>query len=1758
MRTTWPTGRGVFHALLMTFVLIAASTTVTAQAGFTVSATPSSASIPQNGQGVAIITTSISGGFNADIALSASGLPSGVTVVFSPPTIPAPGSGNSTMTISVGTSAPAGTYPITVTGDGGGIQQNTTVNLTVTAAGSWQQGFDFRHTKNFVSDPSGSTYVLATTAYPTNGNGVTYGWVKTSLVRGADRNSQLDPRLAGVNLVNNGAPAAFYVDLPAPGAYNLSLALGDAGAKRCRIQCQVQFLDGNTVLATVAGGVIDQGYFYDAKGNNWPATAWPASNVSQLVTLVGTRLTVVVGTNNAGDVTPVAFLGVAQASGAPNFALSASPASLTIPQGNQATSTITTTINGGFNSTIALSASGVPSGTSVSFNPSTISAPGVGSSTMTVTVGSNTPAGTYPITVTGNGGGIQQNTTVTLTVLPVPIFMISASPASLTIQQGNQGTSTITTAISGGFNADITLSASGMPSGVTVSFNPQTIPAPGAGSSTMTITVGSNTAPGTYPITVTGNGGGVQENTTVTLTVTAAPSFTISAFPTSLSVQQGNQGTSTVSTTISGDFNSAIALSATGMPSGVTVSFNPQTIPAPGAGSSTMTITVASNTAPGTYPITVTGNGGGIQQNTTVTLTVTVGGPNYTLTASPASLSMMQGSQNTGTIVTTVSGGFNSAINLSASGAPLGVSVSFNPSTIPAPGSGLSTMTVTVLGLARMGTFPITINTSGGGIKQSATVTLTVTAQGQPNFTLSTSPTLLSVVQGTQGISTLTTVANNGFSGDISFSASGMPAGITVNFNPQTIPAPGNGSSTMTITVSSNLSSGTYPITVTASSGGLWQTTAVTVMVGSFTPLASPASLSVAPGNQGTSQITTTVNGGFNYPISLSASGVPSGTTVSFNPSTIPAPGAGSSIMTITVGSNTPVGTYPITVTASGGGLQQNLTMTLTVPTAGFTLSVFPATVSVAPNTLGILTATTRINGFNNSINLAALGAPHGLTVGFSPSVIPAPGVGNSTITVVAFQTVPAGSYPITVTASGGGLKQSATFTVTVTPLGQPNFSLAAGPATLSLVQGFQGGTSITSAISGSFNNAIALSASGLPNGVSASFAPDTLAAPGNGNSVLTFTVNQGAPAGTYPVTVTGNGGGTQQTATVNLTVTPAGAQALPNASVLQPYSYSLQASFGTPPYSYQIVTGSLPSGLTLDAYGNITGQATIAGQLAFSVQVTDSSQPPQQQVFNYTLSAAIQLDSYSGLGAAPVPGCVSSGYFQVMKVNGRWVLADPNCNAFYQRSVFDADRLFILQQIMQSRYGNSTAAWANHSLERMTGWGFNSIDVYTSYYMLPVGTYNNPGAAIKVPFVLFFPTLQQVLTSPQNVGLPEPIKDICRGFDDNGYHFYCSNLADIFDPKWQTANINELAVQQSVYTGGFNTDPWVMGVSLGDTDYVFAIKGNGAGTYNVPAYPHPGMLVATVNFEYSGFQDNTLYSKYAWVNYLQNKYGTIDALNAAWNTGGFYTAFGDDGGFGNGSGVLDEDGRHTGWFGSDLHDRYFTQVGVNPNLVADMDAFLYQFVYQVYSVQASTIKSYDQNHLLVCGIFGGVGEGGTRPPVLQALKDSGCNVLVGNWNSYYPSLALSGNQAQYDASGLPEYLWYAVGAQADSDVSGYSYPNYGVAFADYPNQLTRGEQYAGDQQAIFSAQGSNGDYYVLGTGFWSLTDNNSEKTNFGLISFMDNAYDGQCAVIAAGNNQYGYPCGGETANYGDFLDSVTQTNSSILQQLLQTLLQMH
>jgi len=227
-----------------------------------------------------------------------------------------------------------------------------------------------------------------------------------------------------------------------------------------------------------------------------------------------------------------------------------------------------------------------------------------------------------------------------------PDFALSASPTSLTVTQGSSGTSTISTSVSNGFNSSVALSISGLPSGVTASFSPTSIAAPGSGSSTLTFTASSTATTGTFNTTVTATGGGLTHTTTIPLTVNAAtsPNFAISASPTSLSVAAGGTGTSTISTTVSGGFNSAVSLSASGLPSGVTAAFSPTSIAAPGSGSSTLTFTASSTAAAGTSTITINASGGSVSHSTTVSLTITSGGTTTQIIGNPG---FENGSTNT-------------------------------------------------------------------------------------------------------------------------------------------------------------------------------------------------------------------------------------------------------------------------------------------------------------------------------------------------------------------------------------------------------------------------------------------------------------------------------------------------------------------------------------------------------------------------------------------------------------------------------------------------------------------------------------------------------------------------------------------------------------------------------------------------------------------------------------------------------------------------------------------------------------------------------------------------------------------------------------------------------------------------------------------------------------------------------------------------------------------------------------------------------
>src|SRR5262249_28726443 len=130
-----------------------------------------------------------------------------------------------------------------------------------------------------------------------------------------------------------------------------------------------------------------------------------------------------------------------------------------------------------------------------------------------------------------------------------PDFSLTCSPSSLTVQQGNNGTSTCSVASSGGFASAVSLSCASLPAGGTCRYNPSpgAPPAGGSANSTLTVSVAGSAATGTSTFQAQGVSGSTTHAFNVSLTVTAAPvpDFGISAAPSSVSVTQGSSGTST-------------------------------------------------------------------------------------------------------------------------------------------------------------------------------------------------------------------------------------------------------------------------------------------------------------------------------------------------------------------------------------------------------------------------------------------------------------------------------------------------------------------------------------------------------------------------------------------------------------------------------------------------------------------------------------------------------------------------------------------------------------------------------------------------------------------------------------------------------------------------------------------------------------------------------------------------------------------------------------------------------------------------------------------------------------------------------------------------------------------------------------------------------------------------------------------------------------------------------------------------------------
>ncbi|MFI7519997.1 M28 family peptidase [Micromonospora globbae] len=119
--------------------------------------------------------------------------------------------------------------------------------------------------------------------------------------------------------------------------------------------------------------------------------------------------------NRAADGIAYAIWQLAVGDGAPadDFSVAVSPTSGSVAPGASRTATVTTATTAGSPQTVALSATGVPAGVTVTFSPSSVTSGG--SSTMTVTASATATTGTFPITVTGTGSA-RRTATYTLTV----------------------------------------------------------------------------------------------------------------------------------------------------------------------------------------------------------------------------------------------------------------------------------------------------------------------------------------------------------------------------------------------------------------------------------------------------------------------------------------------------------------------------------------------------------------------------------------------------------------------------------------------------------------------------------------------------------------------------------------------------------------------------------------------------------------------------------------------------------------------------------------------------------------------------------------------------------------------------------------------------------------------------------------------------------------------------------------------------------------------------------------------------------------------------------------------------------------------------------------------------------------------------------------------------------------------------------------------------------------------------------------------
>ena len=710
-----------------------------------------------------------------------------------------------------------------------------------------------------------------------------------------------------------------------------------------------------------------------------PATVTGSGSSTLTVTTngttpVGTSSLTITGTSGTLTHSAGVTLVVTTTPPPPNFTLTTTPGSQTVVAGS--TTSYTTSIGAlnGFSGVVTLSASGLPTGATASFSPATVT--GSGSSTLTVTTSGTTPVGTSTLTITGTSGSLTQTAGVTLVV----------TNAAIGIKFVGQGTAMASSEVAGVVAQSNWNNASG-----TMSVTPLALLNQAGASSGATVTWTTN---GIWILPITDSAGNNRMMRGYLDTVGGTTTVTVAGLP-------SNAGGYNVYVYADGD-NGSSARTGAYQISGTGITTTSLKLTDVANTNFSGTFTQANNSSGNYVMFTITATGFTITAtpgastdsypraplNAIQIVPLTTPTPDFSLTASPASQTVVAGSATTYTTTIGALNGFSGVVTLSASGLPAGTTASFSPATVT--GSGSSTLTVTTSGTTPVGTSSLTITGTSGTLTHSAGVTLNVSATPPPpDYTLTATPSIQSVVVGSATTYSTTIGALNGFSGVVTLSASGLPAGAIASFSPATVT--GSGSSTLTVTTNGTTPVGTSSLTITGTSGTLTHSAGVTLVV-TTTPPPPNFTLTTTPGSQtvvagSTTSYTTSIGAlnGFSGVVTLSASGLPTGATASFSPATVT--GSGSSTLTVTTSGTTPVGTSTLTITGTSGSLTQTAGVTLVVTNAAIGIKFVGQGTAMASSEVAGVVAQSNWNNASGTMSVTPLallnqaGASSGATV---------------------------------------------------------------------------------------------------------------------------------------------------------------------------------------------------------------------------------------------------------------------------------------------------------------------------------------------------------------------------------------------------------------------------------------------------------------------------------------------------------------------------------------------------------------------------------------------------------------------------------------------------------------------------------------------------------------------------------------------------------------------------------------------------------